>query len=47
MAPPALTVGAALPDPPFELIEGGTPAGFDIELTQLTRIMRSRLADVA
>src|ERR1700734_2486345 len=35
MAPPALTVGAALPDPPFELIEGGRPAGFDIELTQL------------
>jgi polar amino acid transport system substrate-binding protein len=35
MAPPALAVGAALPDPPFELIEGGRPAGFDIELTQL------------
>jgi polar amino acid transport system substrate-binding protein len=32
---PTLTVGAALPDPPFELIEGGKPAGFDIELTRL------------
>jgi polar amino acid transport system substrate-binding protein len=38
-SPPAvsatLTVGAALPDPPFELMQGGKPAGFDIELTQL------------
>jgi polar amino acid transport system substrate-binding protein len=42
-----LTVGAALPDPPFELMEGGKPAGFDIELTQLiaARLGRSwRLA---
>jgi polar amino acid transport system substrate-binding protein len=35
MPPPALTVGAALPDPPFELMQDGKPAGFDIELTQL------------
>jgi polar amino acid transport system substrate-binding protein len=38
-SPPAvsatLTVGGALPDPPFELMQGGKPAGFDIELTQL------------
>ncbi len=40
---PALTVGAALPDPPFELMEDGRPAGFDIELMQLiaARIGRS------
>ena len=30
-----LAVGAALPDPPFELMQGGEPPGFDIELTQL------------
>jgi hypothetical protein len=30
-----LAVGAAMPDPPFELMLGGKPAGFDIELTQL------------
>jgi polar amino acid transport system substrate-binding protein len=35
MPPPVLTVGAALPDPPFELMQDGKPAGFDIELTQL------------
>ena len=35
MPPPALTVGTALPDPPFELMQDGKPAGFDIELTQL------------
>jgi ABC-type amino acid transport substrate-binding protein len=29
-----LRIGAALPDPPFELMEDGKPAGFDIELTQ-------------
>jgi polar amino acid transport system substrate-binding protein len=34
MPPPVLTVGAALPDPPFELMQDGKPAGFDIELTQ-------------
>ena len=35
MQRPELAVGAALPDPPFELIQGGKPAGFDIELTQV------------
>jgi polar amino acid transport system substrate-binding protein len=30
-----LAVGAAMPDPPFELMLGGKPVGFDIELTQL------------
>lgn len=30
-----LRVGSALPDPPFELIQGGSPAGFDITLMQL------------
>jgi polar amino acid transport system substrate-binding protein len=30
-----LKVGAALPDPPFELLDDGRPAGFDIELMQL------------
>jgi ABC-type amino acid transport substrate-binding protein len=29
---PVLKVGAALPDPPFELEEGGKPIGFDIAL---------------
>jgi ABC-type amino acid transport substrate-binding protein len=32
---PVLKVGAALPDPPFELLENSRPAGFDIELMQL------------
>jgi len=32
---PILKVGAALPDPPFELMEDGKPAGFDIALMQL------------
>ena len=40
MPSPALTVGAALPDPPFELMQGGKPAGFDIELT---RVIAARL----
>ncbi len=31
---PMLKVGAALPDPPFELMEGDKPAGFDIALMQ-------------
>jgi polar amino acid transport system substrate-binding protein len=35
MPPPALTVGTALPDPPFELTQNGKSAGFDVELTQL------------
>jgi polar amino acid transport system substrate-binding protein len=30
-----LKVGAALPDPPFEFMEDGKPAGFDIALMQL------------
>jgi polar amino acid transport system substrate-binding protein len=30
----ALRVGAALPDPPFEFIDNGEPAGFDIALMQ-------------
>ena len=29
-----LCVGSAFPDPPFELMEDGKPAGFDIELTK-------------
>ena len=29
-----LRVGAALPDPPFELMTGAGPAGFDVTLTQ-------------
>lgn len=29
-----LRVTSAVPDPPFEFIDGGKPAGFDIELTQ-------------
>src|SRR5215470_7176505 len=29
-----LKVGAALPDPPFELVRDGLPVGFDIALTQ-------------
>ena len=33
-AAPALTVGAALPDPPFEFMDGGEPAGFDVALMQ-------------
>jgi polar amino acid transport system substrate-binding protein len=34
MAPLALRVGAALPDPPFELMDGDGPSGFDIALMQ-------------
>lgn len=30
-----LRVGSALPDPPFELMQNGSPAGFDISLMQL------------
>ena len=29
-----LRVGSALPDPPFELRDGGAPAGFDVEFTR-------------
>jgi polar amino acid transport system substrate-binding protein len=32
--PGVLCVGAALPDPPFEFMDGDTPCGFDIELMQ-------------
>jgi polar amino acid transport system substrate-binding protein len=34
MAPRTLKVGAALPDPPFELMDGNGPTGFDIALMQ-------------
>ncbi len=34
-APMALRVGAALPDPPFELMTADGPAGFDIDLMRL------------
>jgi polar amino acid transport system substrate-binding protein len=34
MAPRSLKVGAALPDPPFELMDGNGPTGFDIALMQ-------------
>lgn len=34
VAPGALTVAAALPDPPFELERDGTAAGFDVALMQ-------------
>jgi polar amino acid transport system substrate-binding protein len=33
--PKALRVGAALPDPPFELMTASGPAGFDIDLMRL------------
>ena len=29
-----LCVAAALPDPPFEFMDGATPTGFDVELMQ-------------
>lgn len=32
--PGTLSVGSALPDPPFEFVEGGTDRGFDIALMQ-------------
>ncbi len=34
IAPGVLTVGSAIPDPPFELIQDGAPAGLDIALTR-------------
>jgi polar amino acid transport system substrate-binding protein len=34
MAPRTLKVGAALPDPPFEWMDGNDPTGFDIALMQ-------------
>jgi ABC-type amino acid transport substrate-binding protein len=32
--PGILCVGSALPDPPFEFMDGATPTGFDVELMQ-------------
>ena len=32
--PGVLCIGSALPDPPFEFVDGKTPAGFDVELMQ-------------
>ena len=32
--PGVLSVGAALPDPPFEFMDGGAARGFDVELMQ-------------
>jgi ABC-type amino acid transport substrate-binding protein len=32
LQPGVLTVASAYPDPPFDLIENGTPGGFDVEL---------------
>ena len=34
VTPGVLCVGAALPDPPFEFMDGEEPRGFDIELMQ-------------
>jgi ABC-type amino acid transport substrate-binding protein len=33
-APGVLCVASAFPDPPFELLDGATPTGFDVELMQ-------------
>ncbi len=33
--PGTLIVASAYPDPPFDVIEGGAPGGFDIELMRL------------
>jgi ABC-type amino acid transport substrate-binding protein len=35
VVPGVLRVGSAIPDPPFELIRDGVPAGFDIALMQV------------
>lgn len=32
--PGVLCVGSALPDPPFEFMDGDKPRGFDVELMQ-------------
>src|SRR5262249_57044209 len=32
LTPGALIVASAYPDPPFDLIDNGSPSGFDIEL---------------
>jgi ABC-type amino acid transport substrate-binding protein len=34
LIPGILCVGSALPDPPFEFMDGATPTGFDVELMQ-------------
>jgi ABC-type amino acid transport substrate-binding protein len=34
ITPGVLSVGSALPDPPFEFLDGGSPRGFDIDLMQ-------------
>jgi len=34
VVPGQLSVGAALPDPPFDFMDGGEPSGFDVELMQ-------------
>jgi hypothetical protein len=44
MPPPALTVGTALPDPPFELMQDGKPTGFDVELPAHRRAAWTDLA---
>lgn len=50
IVPGILCVGAALPDPPFEFIDGDTARGFDIELMQAIAAelgLRWRLAPYA
>jgi len=32
LTPGSLIVASAYPDPPFDLIDNGSPSGFDIEL---------------
>jgi ABC-type amino acid transport substrate-binding protein len=34
VVPGQLSVGAALPDPPFDFMDGSEPSGFDVELMQ-------------
>jgi ABC-type amino acid transport substrate-binding protein len=41
-AAPALRVGAALPDPPFEFMSGDSPAGFDVTLMRRVAGILSR-----
>jgi ABC-type amino acid transport substrate-binding protein len=40
--PTALRVGAALPDPPFELMAANGPAGFDVDLMRLIALALQR-----
>jgi ABC-type amino acid transport substrate-binding protein len=37
-----LRVGAALPDPPFELMTGAGPSGFDVTLMQRVAALLGR-----